>query len=713
MRQEERQAFAHLVRFSADGRELVKAVEAFNAARLMGGMFPDLLRLTKRSGNLAAYMKMWELCPRDLVSSDFDNWFVKHGVFWFAICRDRVAGVAFVEQAEWDMFRAAMRGVETDSPGEMSEVLRKAFALPLSDVRRQLLAKLITGEEPVVAIAKESNPDTDFRVWCAANGVSILRVLQEGIDGIERQSWTYLAIDNDGLAKVFKAMPSAIDDRFGPHVPEDVIFRRLGPIEFGPRCYGTVDCGGTTFIKMSFCYGQSLADYTRPEGVMLGIDEAAQVIARLATHLSKLHAAGVVYGDLRPENVVLAPDETFLLDYGDTLLLPEGAKEADAIPRDPRFVPPETALSMKASPASDVFQLGLLAHMLLAGRGAFAPPGGQLSRIDALEHYGLAHAFEAYLPRVTTGLGRDASILGRMLEKDPQLRPSAAEVAEAFKPDRPRTIRQRGRQQPQAQASILFPARMGIPHKGHIEYLVRILELGFKPIISLEKSYVSTDDDPLPKWLVMKMVAQSLFDRGFGPERFHFVFTPFPETQLDLKLHFAMMPGMSEVVAVASSNPDVHALFDPMPILDQRVVFGLEGERYHDRSWGAILRKAVREGDRQTFLDYAASGVERIMGFHEIRRRYNGTPIEFVQGKVRISVIDEYGNVMADARIRRYLSPEECAMRALQERGIGASIIDPYQRDATVTVNGKSAKLCWLSNVIVGDDVVIRFKLIL
>jgi hypothetical protein len=258
---------------------------------------------------------------------------------------------------------------------------------------------------------------------------------------------------------------------------------------------------------------------------------------------------------------------------------------------------------------------------------------------------------------------------------------------------------------------------MGVPHRGHIDYISRVLELGFHVRISLQRSYTITRRDPYPKWLVMKMVAQSLFDRGFGPDHFDFLFTPFYRTHPELQLHFAMMPGRDDVVAIASGNPEVHALFPALPIIDQRVVFGVAGESYQTRSWGAQIRAAIRQGDQETFEALAASGVERILSFGELRRSYAETPVELVR-RVIVVLRDGRGRELVRGRVRRYLSAEESLVWLLNQSSresessvAPAHLVDPYAREARVRVDGCPGSLRYVGSEVAAEVLTVSFRL--
>jgi len=704
MHPDESAGFRHLVRLPSDGRELADAVERFAAAG-REDLFPELSRIALRFGLVRTVMALRARMGLPAEDAEFARWFETHGALWFDVYRD--GDLAFVTEDDAGLHRGFVR--------DWTPVLARAENDPnLSPTRKALLRKLAAGEEPVVPAAapRRSDVDARFRAHCEERGIVILRNFQDGVSGLNRRSWVYLALDEDGLAKVFKELPLDEDNRLGRVPTEPEIYARLGVMPELPRFYGTVDLGGgLTFAKMSVCYGQSLADYVW-EGNLLSKDEACRVIGNLASALSKVHAQGVIYLDLRPENVVIEPDRVRLFDFNASRFA-DGAG-IDTCSFDPRYAAPETALRFRASRATDVFQLGVLFHQLLTGKHPFAgEERGMDDRGDALERFALPNAVAPYAHRLDLDLGDPRlRLIAEMLEKDSTCRPRMDDVAKALAPAADAApIRQRSHRVPKSweRNSVLFPARMGIPHRGHVDYLARLLGLGFHPVISLQRSYTLTERDPLPKWLVMKMTAQSLFDRGFGPDDFRFVFTPYFETPEQMRMHFAMMPGMPDVIAVASSNPGMRELFPNRPILDQRVVFGYEGELYETRSWGETLRRAVRMGDKAKFLEYAASGVERIVPFEALNDRPE-PEIEFVPGPVRVALRDGDG-VLVEGRVRRYLSPEESLTRLLRERGEAAELAEPYAKDSVLSVSGNRRRLRYERTSLEGDGVRIEYAL--
>jgi Protein kinase domain len=138
--------------------------------------------------------------------------------------------------------------------------------------------------------------------------------------------------------------------------------------------------------------------------------------AGLAKSLSAIHAAGVVHGDLKPSNVLLALDGPRVIDFGISQ-----AAEAAPLARSglvvgtPSFMSPEQAAGQAVGPRSDVFSLGAVLAFAATGRKPFG--SGQAAAV--LERVvrgapGLQGAPPEVLP-----------LIERCLAKDPAGRPAA------------------------------------------------------------------------------------------------------------------------------------------------------------------------------------------------------------------------------------------------------------------------------------------------
>ncbi len=97
-----------------------------------------------------------------------------------------------------------------------------------------------------------------------------------------------------------------------------------------------------------------------------------RVAARVASALDALHSAGVVHGDVKPQNILVAPssesgrppDDIRLVDLG---LAAMAGIEHPAFAGTRGFAAPEIARGEPATPASDLFGLGATLQALITG----------------------------------------------------------------------------------------------------------------------------------------------------------------------------------------------------------------------------------------------------------------------------------------------------------------------------------------------------------
>ncbi|WP_205717604.1 serine/threonine-protein kinase [Actinomadura soli] len=144
--------------------------------------------------------------------------------------------------------------------------------------------------------------------------------------------------------------------------------------------------------------------------------------AGLAEGLTAVHACGLVHRDLKPGNVILAPDGPRVIDFGIVRAL-EGASgtATGAITGTVAYMAPEQARGDRdIGPAADVFALGSV--LVFASTGS--APFGQ----------GQAHTVLYRIVREEPGLdGVPAGLrdlVGACLAKDPADRPALADVLE-------------------------------------------------------------------------------------------------------------------------------------------------------------------------------------------------------------------------------------------------------------------------------------------
>src|SRR5487761_286392 len=147
------------------------------------------------------------------------------------------------------------------------------------------------------------------------------------------------------------------------------------------------------------------------------------LVAQAAEGLAAAHAAGLVHRDVKPGNLLLAPgDRVKITDFG----IAHAAGSAPItrtgiLVGTPAYLAPERVAGAPATPASDLYSLGIVAYECLAG----APPFGGTAMEIALAHQ--LRPLPVLPPAVPTGA---AALVAGLTAKDPAARPaSAREVA--------------------------------------------------------------------------------------------------------------------------------------------------------------------------------------------------------------------------------------------------------------------------------------------
>ncbi len=133
--------------------------------------------------------------------------------------------------------------------------------------------------------------------------------------------------------------------------------------------------GGAPYLVMEYMTGGSLADALLQNGPMLWTD-AFQVGTQVCDALQAAHDAGVVHGDVKPENLLRsAYGETKLTDFGVASLTTTSATGgASRVAMTVAHAPPELFHGERATPSSDLYSLGSTLFTLIAGRPPFQLP---------------------------------------------------------------------------------------------------------------------------------------------------------------------------------------------------------------------------------------------------------------------------------------------------------------------------------------------------
>ncbi|GBG24737.1 Protein kinase, putative [Hondaea fermentalgiana] len=158
--------------------------------------------------------------------------------------------------------------------------------------------------------------------------------------------------------------------------------------------------------------------------------DAKDVIRSLARALNELHAIGIVHRDLKPENLIYAtsaPDSVLkITDFGLALDMeyPERDVYKSHVVGTSGYFAPEV-LSLRYSPACDVWSLGVVLYILLCGY----PPFVGRTRVEVQKEIREGR-YEFHMPEWKNISLSSRDLITRMLQVNPKRRIRMAQVLE-------------------------------------------------------------------------------------------------------------------------------------------------------------------------------------------------------------------------------------------------------------------------------------------
>lgn len=189
---------------------------------------------------------------------------------------------------------------------------------------------------------------------------------------------------------------------------------------------------GRLFQMMELVHGESLQSHIDREE-RLSSFHAARLGAVLAAGLAAAHAAGIIHRDVKPANVMLTPAAPGLklLDFGISKLRDarhQAGATQGAVIGTLEFLSPEQVESpAEVTDRADVYQLGLVLYLCLAGRLPYD--------LSSARSWLVAHTLHPAVDLVSVAPDVDpevARLVMTCLAKTPGDRPAAAAVAKAL-----------------------------------------------------------------------------------------------------------------------------------------------------------------------------------------------------------------------------------------------------------------------------------------
>ncbi|MEV4563554.1 protein kinase [Nonomuraea sp. NPDC049419] len=131
---------------------------------------------------------------------------------------------------------------------------------------------------------------------------------------------------------------------------------------------------GKPYIAMDFFEHGSLRERVRNEGP-LPVPDVLRAGVKLAGALAAVHEAGVLHGDIKPQNILISRyGEPAIADFGVARVVDAAEISATSQAFTPLHAAPEVLTGRPHSAATDVYSLGSTLYHLLAGQPAFHNP---------------------------------------------------------------------------------------------------------------------------------------------------------------------------------------------------------------------------------------------------------------------------------------------------------------------------------------------------
>jgi serine/threonine protein kinase len=248
-------------------------------------------------------------------------------------------------------------------------------------------------------------------------------------------------IGSGGMAEVYKA----VDEVLGRTVAVKVLHPRYASdptfvARFrqeaqaaanlsNPHIVNIYDWGqddSTYYIVMEFVRGTDLKSLVEEKGAIDPL-KAADYAAQVCTALAVAHGYDIVHRDIKPHNVVLAPDgQIKVMDFGIARAGNTTMTQTGSVLGTAQYISPEQAQGRPLGPASDLYSLGIVLYELTTGRLPFdadTPVAVALKQVNEMP--APPRALNANIPPALE------AIILRAMQKDPAARYASAEEMRA------------------------------------------------------------------------------------------------------------------------------------------------------------------------------------------------------------------------------------------------------------------------------------------
>lgn len=143
-----------------------------------------------------------------------------------------------------------------------------------------------------------------------------------------------------------------------------------------PNIVNVYDAGrerGRSYIVMEYVPGTDLRKLIKERGA-LPVEQALKIIEQVAQGVAAAHNKNIVHRDIKPGNVLITPDGTAkVADFGIARAVSDSKQltEPGVVWGTTAYLSPEQIRGDTATPASDVYSIGVVLYEMLSGKPPF------------------------------------------------------------------------------------------------------------------------------------------------------------------------------------------------------------------------------------------------------------------------------------------------------------------------------------------------------
>ncbi|MDR1794203.1 MAG: protein kinase [Erysipelotrichaceae bacterium] len=138
------------------------------------------------------------------------------------------------------------------------------------------------------------------------------------------------------------------------------------------QIYDVGEEAGRQYIVMEYINGKTLKQFLSVRGALYK-EEAVFIMKQLVSAIVEANAKNIIHRDIKPQNVLIKDDGTIkITDFG--IALAQDAMELtdkDSVMGSVHYLAPELARGEVATPASDIYSMGIVFYELLTGEVPF------------------------------------------------------------------------------------------------------------------------------------------------------------------------------------------------------------------------------------------------------------------------------------------------------------------------------------------------------